>query len=280
MTAPDLPALPEPFFASWSRGGLLSADGYTADQMLAFRAEAIAARDAEIARLRAKLKDCGGDNCMGQRVDGVTQWITVQAAEARVSAALAAQQPAAVPAPFLFVAMDDDKKAHLTWCADEAAVRAATQAAMFFSHDGAPLDADHDGQLTGVVEELLDSGCMTFEGDAPLHLYRVASAAAPALQPPSTAQRLAEARECSKTFGCQCPKHFRGAPAERGGPLLTEIRQAVQNYYAALDARKHGGVAQDEAFRAIEKALGMQWVQGATLKRAGGITGGTEEPKQ
>jgi hypothetical protein len=47
---------------------------------------------------------------------------------------------------------------------------------------------------------------------------------------------------------------------------LASVRAAVQTYYAALDRRQHGGVAQDAALRAIEQALGMRWVQGATLK--------------
>lgn len=98
-------------------------------------------------------------------------------------------QPAPVPVPaepFLFVAMDDDKKAHLTWCADEAEVHEAVKGAMFFSHDGEELDAEHTEQLTANVAELLDSGALTFEGDAPLFLYRVSAAApaAPVVQQP------------------------------------------------------------------------------------------------
>jgi hypothetical protein len=40
----------------------------------------------EIERLRARLMNCGGDNCMGRRCDAMTNWITEQAAEARVAA--------------------------------------------------------------------------------------------------------------------------------------------------------------------------------------------------
>ena len=46
---------------------------------------------------------------------------------------------------------------------------------------------------------------------------------------------------------------------------MAAVREAVRSYYAALDRREHGSVAQDKAFRAIEQALGMQWVQGATI---------------
>lgn len=106
-----------------------------------------------------------------------------QTAVEAIRAALAA--PAAVPQPFLFIAMDDDKRAHLTWCADEAAVRAAVQGAMFWLPDGEELSADHAEQLDANVEELLDSGAVTFEGDPPLYLYRVAGAAlaAPSVPP-------------------------------------------------------------------------------------------------
>lgn len=50
------------------------------------------------------------------------------------------------------------------------------------------------------------------------------------------------------------------------GPL-EKVRDAVRGYYAALDRREHGGVAQNKAFAQIEAALGMNWVQGATLKQ-------------
>ena len=106
--SPDLPALPEPFFASWSRGGLLSADGYTADQMLAFRAEAIAAKDAEIARLSAAFEDeCNrtdslltilglpAERCRSEGGSLIPRKVLTLMGEAKVSAALAAQQPAA-----------------------------------------------------------------------------------------------------------------------------------------------------------------------------------------
>ena len=54
--------------------------------------------------------------------------------------------------------------------------------------------------------------------------------------------------------------------AREDAATLNAVRQAVLGYYAALDARKHGGVAQDEAFSAIQRALGMQWVQGASMR--------------
>lgn len=47
--------------------------------------------------------------------------------------------------------------------------------------------------------------------------------------------------------------------------VLDRIRDVVKDYYLALDKREHGGVAQDKAFEAIQKELGMQWVQGQEL---------------
>ena len=65
---------------------------------------------------------------------------------------------------------------------------------------------------------------------------------------------------------CLC-EHCLDAEQERDADeaALLAVRKAVRDYYAALDRREHGGVAQDKAFRAIEQALGMQWVQGATI---------------
>lgn len=51
---------------------------------------------------------------------------------------------------------------------------------------------------------------------------------------------------------------------EANDAALEAVRAAVRGYYAALDKREHGGVAQDVAFSAIQRALGMQWVQGAS----------------
>lgn len=57
------------------------------------------------------------------------------------------------------------------------------------------------------------------------------------------------------------------APVETGHELqLDTIREAIKGYYADLDQRKHGGIAQDQAFRKIERILGMHWEQGASLK--------------
>jgi len=43
------------------------------------------------------------------------------------------------------------------------------------------------------------------------------------------------------------------------------IRAAIKGYYAALDRREHGGVAESKAFNEIQEILGMHWVQGESL---------------
>ena len=51
--------------------------------------------------------------------------------------------------------------------------------------------------------------------------------------------------------------------------VLVEVETAIRDYYFALDSREHGGVAQDRAFRAIQEAMGMRWVQGEEAGRRG-----------
>lgn len=48
---------------------------------------------------------------------------------------------------------------------------------------------------------------------------------------------------------------------------VDKIRQAIRDYHAALDARAHGGIAQDRAFNTICQALDMNWEQGKELQR-------------
>lgn len=73
--------------------------------------------------------------------------------------------------------------------------------------------------------------------------------------------------EASRILGAEIER-LRAAAAHPQQPSpgeLQAVRNAVLGYYSALDRRQHGGVAQDAAFRAIEQALGMHWVQGASL---------------
>ncbi len=43
---------------------------------------------------------------------------------------------------------------------------------------------------------------------------------------------------------------------------IDQIKAHIQAYYTALDTRQHGGMAQDDALRGIQKVLGMSWRQG------------------
>lgn len=90
-----------------------------------------------------------------------------------------------------------------------------------------------------------------------------------AQQLPATRETLRVAREA---IDQECGAAYRrgqgaGMPQAQqgGGDCLTEIRDAISGYYLALDKREHGGIAQDRAFKKIEQALGMNWVQGAAL---------------
>lgn len=46
-----------------------------------------------------------------------------------------------------------------------------------------------------------------------------------------------------------------------------KCREAIKAYYAALDKRLHGHIAASKALDAIQEALGMTWVEGATLNK-------------
>ena len=76
------------------------------------------------------------------------------------------------PPRFLFISMDDDKNGHPEYLADEAAVRRAVRHAIYFGDE--ELDQDGNEQVDAITENLIDCGCHTFEGDAPLYLYKLA----------------------------------------------------------------------------------------------------------
>ncbi len=64
------------------------------------------------------------------------------------------------------------------------------------------------------------------------------------------------------------------AEIERLRAQRDQARQALLDYYFALDSRKHGDVAAVNAIRSLENTLGECWVPGAELalraERAGG----------
>jgi len=58
---------------------------------------------------------------------------------------------------------------------------------------------------------------------------------------------------------------LRADMAQTNAPYITveeKIREVIREYYRALNQRKHGGLAQDNAFQRIQDILGMQWDQG------------------
>lgn len=59
------------------------------------------------------------------------------------------------------------------------------------------------------------------------------------------------------------PEHLAAA---RGFMALPLVRQAVTDFYGALDRRENGNVAMHKAFREIEQTLGMHWVPHVTAK--------------
>jgi hypothetical protein len=48
---------------------------------------------------------------------------------------------------------------------------------------------------------------------------------------------------------------------------IEKIEKAIRDYYYALDTRQNGGVAQDKAFKEIEKILSLSWRQNEELER-------------
>jgi hypothetical protein len=75
---------------------------------------------------------------------------------------------------WLFIATSEDPSEPVApvSCASEAAVLQAVKSAVFGGTDG--LSAEHEAEAAAIAEELIEDGSFYFEGDPPLHLYRVA----------------------------------------------------------------------------------------------------------
>ncbi|MFM0165704.1 hypothetical protein PQR39_35410 [Paraburkholderia sediminicola] len=97
-------------------------------------------------------------------------WTKVEQIRAKQAAKPKHSALPVAPPKFLFIAMDDDGAAHPIYCADQAAVKTAVRDSMFMPGD---LDPDHLEQVNGVTAALLEDGTYRFEGDAPLHLYKL-----------------------------------------------------------------------------------------------------------
>lgn len=155
-------------------------------------------------------------------------------------------------APFLFIAMDDDKRAHLTWCADESEVEAAVSLAMFWLRPGEELNAEYAEQLTANVEELLDSGTLTFEGDPPLYLYRVGGTA-PTRQAPQAAHTAAPADLLRVAIGTLAHDRMGGCPDEVEGWAARDPQCAACRAIMAAEA-VHTAAAPQAQVRALTDA--------------------------
>jgi hypothetical protein len=69
---------------------------------------------------------------------------------------------------------------------------------------------------------------------------------------------------CAKSLSPDTRNYIASLVAERdeAQKQIESIRQAIRDYFLALDERQHGGLAQDKAFNAICTELGMSWRQG------------------
>jgi hypothetical protein len=78
-------------------------------------------------------------------------------------------------------------------------------------------------------------------------------------------QRHPNLEQVMDDFATWCPdNHMVAYPGDRPFPL-PHIKRAITDYHKALDHREHGDVAAHKALEAIQAALGMPWVQGASL---------------
>lgn len=78
---------------------------------------------------------------------------------------------------YLFIAMDDDGCGNPEFCHDRAAVLEAVKRSCFSNPES--LDDDHLKQCEGMTDSLIEDGFITFEGDPPLHLYKLHPPAQP-----------------------------------------------------------------------------------------------------
>ena len=79
-------------------------------------------------------------------------------------------------ARFLLVAMDDDGCGTPIYCQDESAVKTALLPLMFFLRPGESLSEEHAQEFDAQVEQCLENGGLTFEGDPPINLFKLHAA--------------------------------------------------------------------------------------------------------
>lgn len=103
--------------------------------------------------------------------------LTAQPAETCLNPQLAPDRKLTFPpagCAFLFIQMDDAGQAHLTACADELAALSVVIAALWIPRH--ELDHGEQQQALEILETLLEDGRVSFEGDPPLYLFRLAAA--------------------------------------------------------------------------------------------------------
>lgn len=74
---------------------------------------------------------------------------------------------------YLFIAMDDDSRAHPEFLDGAQAVCDAVKRSCFDYRDGVEWLPEHAEEAAGLTETLLEDGKLSFEGDAPIYLFQL-----------------------------------------------------------------------------------------------------------
>lgn len=142
------------------------------------------------------------------------------------------------PLTHLLIAIDDDRRAHLTYCAGRGAI---VDAVVIATYGEPTLDQDAREEAAGITDALLEDGIFRFEGDPPLHLFELVPGAALRAPEPLTAlphetfiqamQRLHPGfvRAYSNEFLSFAQKGWSARAALEGGvsrtePVLTDLQ--------------------------------------------------------
>jgi hypothetical protein len=148
---------------------------------------------------------------------------------------------------FLFIQMDDDKKAHCEFLADEAAVRESVKLAVFSYKPGEAWDDDHVREAEAIAATLLEDGVMHFEGDAPLYLFRVGSIAdgvrLPVAQrwPAGLLDRIKAAEQ--RVQDNRAPRSIPADPNSDVDLVLAEVRYLIEGTWPPFWIKDALGVA-------------------------------------
>lgn len=75
---------------------------------------------------------------------------------------------------YLFIVMDDERRAHPEYLESAQAVCDAVKRSVFDYRDGAEWLPEHIEEAAGLTATLLEDGKLSFEGDAPIYLFQLA----------------------------------------------------------------------------------------------------------